>query len=280
MPLLWTEENICIVLPYFSYWLTPSFVLAQTLCAWAQYERCACPCRQVTKLPADCCPCELCVVKWGWSRARRCESCEPTVQAVWHSTCTIRPFTGNRNLSLVAWQWPCSDSQRYNTGSSGSLVLWCLWQEKPKSTHLNPLTQTDTFPQLQLHDTRPGSWLCCPVRRTSQRGRSADMVSSDGEYAAADRKVSRCPHVHCSEKSQTFPDGQTLKWTRALTLSLTKRKQRSSGVTGPPQPPEFPSKHRGTHSLSTQISSPSVESPVSHQDQGPFFIEINMGDGG
>lgn len=63
-------------------------------------------------------------------------------------------------------------------------------------------------------------------------------------------------------------------------MCLTKRKQRSTRVTCPAQPPEFPSKHRATHSLSAPISSPSAEALVSDQDEGPFFsTQINMGDG-
>lgn len=53
-------------------------------------------------------------------------------------------------------------------------------------THLNPLTQTGMFLQLQPYDTRPGSWLCCPVQKKIRRERSADMVSSDREYSPRD----------------------------------------------------------------------------------------------
>lgn len=57
-----------------------------------------------------------------------------------------------------------------------------------EQAHLNPLIQTDMFLQLQPYGTRPRSWLCCPVQKRSQMERSADTVSSDGEYSDRDKK--------------------------------------------------------------------------------------------
>lgn len=115
-------------------------------------------------------------------------------QPAWHCTCTIRPFTGDRNLS-TALAVPATTKQNCISvrkvepvyGPGLSYILTFLQGEK-KNTHLNPLIQTDMFLQLRPPDTRPGSWLCCLVRRRSRTGHSADMVSSDREYSVPDRE--------------------------------------------------------------------------------------------
>ena len=181
---LWAEENICIVLAYFPTNSHPSFralfVLPQTFCAWAQYSRSTSlssgRASLTTVLPLDYCPYELCVDIKGVEAepgdvgplSHRGEE-RDAVQCVWYSTCTIRPFTGDRNLSPVPWQclWQPKAVSVVSPWELkpvyGSCSSYCLIFERSdvygrkKKTHLSPLTQTDMFLQLQPHDTRPGS---------------------------------------------------------------------------------------------------------------------------
>ncbi len=210
MSLLWAEENICIALAYFLTNSHPSvcapFVLLQTFGAWAQHSRC--PYRQVELLPSQCSQLTAALVSFVWMSKELKQSLEmwvrgeerAAVQPAWYSTCTITPFTGDRNLSPMPQQcqWQPKPDCVVSSGN------WSLFTDRPvcptlwfssalmfflaekEYTHLNPLTQTDMFPQLQPYDTRPGSWLCCPVQKRNLRERSADMVSSDGEYSAGD----------------------------------------------------------------------------------------------
>lgn len=71
---------------------------------------------------------------------------------------------------------------------------------KKEYTHLNPQIQTDMFLQPQSYDTRPGNWLCCPGRKRNRRERSADMVSSDGEYSARDVERLADAFMYAAEK--------------------------------------------------------------------------------
>lgn len=234
MSLLWAEGNICIALAYFLTNSHPSvcdpFVLPQTFRAYAQYSRCTRPYGQVGLLPWQCSQQAAALVSFmQMSEELRCESSEPHR---WRrrnqfNLCDTLPAQSHHSQQIETWvqcSGSASDSQSatvlllyVETEACLQTVCPTLWfssilvfAAQNEYTHLNPLTRTDMFLRLQPCDTRPGSWLCCPVQKRNRREHSADMVSSDREYSAGD--VDRLADVSLFA---------TQKWTQGEEYPLT-----------------------------------------------------------
>ena len=231
----------------------------------------------------------LCACQRSWIRAWRSESSElqrerrgkrPNLHD--RSTCTSTPFTGDRNLSPMPRQ--CQGQHRAQWGHwslcalCDFLAVWCREiVHSPKSSdsnrHVSPTPtlrhQARKLAVLSLAKKEPEGALC-------RHG-----ILRLGIFCA---ETERLTDVFMCARMKNIPQMHrwtaTVNWTWFFLLCLTKRKQMLSRLICAAQPPEFPSKHRATHSVSTLISSPSVKALVSAQNQGTFSIQINMGDGG
>lgn len=165
----------------------------------------------IAVLPADCCPCELCVDVKGVEAgpvdvsplSLRREG-RAAVQPARYSTCTITPFTGDRNLSPMPrqCQWQPKPDCVVSSGNwslsvhhCDFLALWCVLAEKrvhsPKSSDSN--RHVSPTPTLR-HQARKLAVLS-RAKKEPEGALCRHGILRWGILCWRHRGVSRCLHV-------------------------------------------------------------------------------------